>query len=460
MRYVSANIKNNYNTSSTIGSIGTETQNITDSSPSLTTLLQKGGFVFGGNNYTQEAFDSLKNRNLKNLLFIIKENQVDFTKQDENKNTILHLLIDLYSESNEVNLLIKHILEKDNVNNFINMQNDKGDTPLHIAVKKKNHELAGLLIEHGANVDIENNDGFKIESENDESYTQTDVSDIQSILMQTNSPDDVTEMETSPITDSDKKLYDTVAFINSIRDSTDAFLKSLKQPSDVMIKTITETPAPNVVEQKGGFVSGKRIMKTYSNMSFSESTNFSSIKTSTSQFGGKSSEQARVESIKTNDINDIYDDISQEEDNESNEDMRELSRLIKNQTDEIHERVVLKIMEIMNVPRDMAENYKSSIYRRVKTEKPELNGFDRAVEMEKLATRENLELVDIQAYSEERERYLKEYREKKQLEKPKEKKQKKVVETPTESSSQTPEEKPKKKTAKKETKKATKKTKK
>lgn len=91
---------------------------------------------------------------------------------------------------------------------------------------------------------------------------------------------------------------------------------------------------------------------------------------------------------------------------------RSLSRQIKSQVDQIHERTIEKIKAIMNVDTDIAKNYKAALYRRVREEHPELGGYERALEMERLATKENLEKIDIDKVTQE----IKEYLEKKKKE--------------------------------------------
>ena len=92
-------------------------------------------------------------------------------------------------------------------------------------------------------------------------------------------------------------------------------------------------------------------------------------------------------------------------------DNRSLTRH-KSQVDIIHKRTVEKIQAIMNVDSDTAKNYKAVLYRKVKEEHPELGGYDRAIEMEKLATKENLDKIDINKVTQE----IREYMEKKKKE--------------------------------------------
>jgi len=87
-----------------------------------------------------------------------------------------------------------------------------------------------------------------------------------------------------------------------------------------------------------------------------------------------------------------------------------LSRQVESKVDMIHQRTIKKIMEMMGVDELTAKNYKAVLYRRAKTEHPELGSFERATEMEKMATKDNLDEIDIKKVSKE----IKEYIEQKQ----------------------------------------------
>jgi len=77
-----------------------------------------------------------------------------------------------------------------------------------------------------------------------------------------------------------------------------------------------------------------------------------------------------------------------------------------------------KIAEIMGVDKDTARNYKAVLYKQVKDKdeessakdpkKPKLNGYERAIEMEKLATKEVLSKIDIKKKTEEIKKHLEE----------------------------------------------------
>lgn len=98
--------------------------------------------------------------------------------------------------------------------------------------------------------------------------------------------------------------------------------------------------------------------------------------------------------------------------------MSELSRLINNQSSEIHERVVKKIMELMKVDEQVARDYKAALWRKVKEAHPDMkSNLDLSVEMEKLALKKNLKDVDLEQAKKFREESKKRRTEMKQKKK-------------------------------------------
>ena len=89
------------------------------------------------------------------------ENIMDLSKVDGNCNNILHFM----AMNNDVecmpllfDCLNNKIKSKKEKYKIINQQNNDGDTPMHIAVKLNNKEIANLLYNNGANLCIENNE--------------------------------------------------------------------------------------------------------------------------------------------------------------------------------------------------------------------------------------------------------------------------------------------------------------
>ena len=94
-------------------------------------------------------------------------------------------------------------------------------------------------------------------------------------------------------------------------------------------------------------------------------------------------------------------------DNQSN-----LNRLIQDKADDIHKGTIEKIKNLLGIDEEKAKVYKAALYNKVKTEHPELNNFDRAVEMEKIATTSNLKKINFDEWNEK----IKKSRESKQSE--------------------------------------------
>ena len=103
-------------------------------------------------------------------------------------------------------------------------------------------------------------------------------------------------------------------------------------------------------------------------------------------------------STKTN-INDTYRTQNRSTNNDLSR-TNDLSRMIQNQASVIHTRTIEKIKDLLGVDEEKAKIYKAALYNKVKNDHPELNGYDRAVEMEKIATTENLKEINLKQWGE------------------------------------------------------------
>ena len=96
-----------------------------------------------------------KNGNMKKIIigdiYKLDENVINF--QDPNGNSIPHLMI--LSQGNDPDYINIFIQRGFNVN----LKNNHGDTPLHLAINQKNLEIANLLIDKDAKLDLQNIDG-------------------------------------------------------------------------------------------------------------------------------------------------------------------------------------------------------------------------------------------------------------------------------------------------------------
>lgn len=101
------------------------------------------------------------------LVEFILENKLNSNlgTQDEDGNTLLHYVVSDYAALKLVKVL-DLILANPNVKSFISIQNKTTlDTPLHLAVKAGNSDLADRLIQCGADPSIKNKDGDHIVTE-------------------------------------------------------------------------------------------------------------------------------------------------------------------------------------------------------------------------------------------------------------------------------------------------------
>ena len=72
----------------------------------------------------------------------------------------------------------------------------------------------------------------------------------------------------------------------------------------------------------------------------------------------------------------------------------QLSRLVNEQTNEIRERILKKIMKIMEVDKETAILYRAALYRMTKKENPKIkSNLDRHLAMEKMTTKKNLKSI-------------------------------------------------------------------
>ena len=121
----------------------------------------------GGNRCScPDMFDAIKNKKLELILYILEQNNCCFKCKDSNGNTILHLLVPFYEQDDKIKNAINNLLKSD-CTNFINIQNNQGQTPLLLAVMNDLDDLAELMENADADPSIEDNDGNFVASKED-----------------------------------------------------------------------------------------------------------------------------------------------------------------------------------------------------------------------------------------------------------------------------------------------------
>jgi hypothetical protein len=435
---------------SSVLSIGSDSFGLSSSSTNTAKENpQNGGGFFFTDDMAQLAIEACKKGEFPVVLFLVNEDKItDFCEQDDETGyTILHYLVAYYNMINSIDTrmssIIDKIIKRPDVHKFINKQ-DKihKNSPLHLAVMSKNTELANKLISAGANPKLKNSNNLHIVTDS-ESDVLGEVS-RQAIMSEVkDSPKDLFIKSVSP------KSSDVD---NNIKNMVDALfnMENRKKLSPTMSENLPDTLRLTDVRRN--------------NMSdnFSEVTNTEHFLDEmikhydNPQLGGKINGTRKMNSSSLHEgavsISDMY-----EESEHVLSEMSELSRMIGNQADETHKRVISRIRELLGVDDITARAYKAVLYAKVKTDKPELNNYDRAVEMEKITTEEVLKglnkskVEEIKEYitNKDKERASQPPRDKKEKSGDKPKKEKKVMSDTSDMSDTSSEEEPKKKPVKK-----------
>ena len=116
----------------------------------------------GGKCDCKDMINAITEQNFNLILYILKKNNCCFKCQNAEGNTILHLLVSFYN-NDKIKSIVCQLLNKD-CRDFINIQNNQGQTPILLAVMNNEHELAEKLENAGADGSIEDNNGNFVES--------------------------------------------------------------------------------------------------------------------------------------------------------------------------------------------------------------------------------------------------------------------------------------------------------
>ncbi len=362
---------------------------------------QKGGFLFS-TNYSNLLFELIKDDQFEFLLYLINKSSIISTinyTTDDNK-TLLHLLILKFKQTNNntildiINLITKH----PDIIKLINVQDSEGNTPLHLAVMNNLNNICDLLINNGANKLIKNIQGLYIDSVNSDTVNNISNSISNNINDKVNKTNELLNSDTNnedsvfisrkTLKDGFNKFYNNNNNNNkSIQEKTSEAIgmtqtdNTLKQDNISMTMNNTSDFVNNLVNKYSNkqFGGVRKLRKLNINSDFA-------ISEVSLELPNLSETKQNKKTIKLSDVSDEFI--------EKYDDMSELSRMINNQATQIHERTVKKISELLNISEKEARIYKAYIYSEIKKLHPELNNFDRAVEMEKQITTDFLNNID------------------------------------------------------------------
>lgn len=436
---------------------------------------QTGGFFWSSssanskNDIAALEIARMKNFDILEKIFIDKDLMNNYEAKDENGNTILHYLI---MDSNHNFNFIKKILDKATADKIINIQNNEGDTPLILSVKSGDHELSGYLVKKGADKNIKNKQGFHVDSEtempenindkditvqrcnlpqNSDSYMKrtsdifiintpnrnldTEIDEVANPLFQllnrkrassnqTSEPESIqgnfgteTQDFASQLANKyQEQSYQPTQPKQSIlprdEDNTEELIKKIDQKT-----SNSQQQAPFQV-QAGGCGCDAGLSKDTDTM-ISNIENFVSGKT---QAGGNISSkrntksgQRRLNKNEDKNYNFRVNRNTQSRQNKNNNSRQdELSRLVGNQTEDIHIRVIKKILSILSEnenklkiepTEEYAKAIKSLLWEMTKQKNPSIKSpFDLSVEMEKLTTLDNIKSFNINEIKDKKEK--------------------------------------------------------
>ena len=389
--YVDLSTSNDYKIedrfNNTHDSIGTESN-----SPQS---VQNGGFFWSSNksNNDSKCLIAARTKDYSVVDFMLNHEMIsNLCTQDSNGNTLLHYLVKDSNTNSKAVSILNNVLGRKDLNNYINIQNNSGNTPLIDAVVSGNMKLCNNLIALGADKNIRNEEGLHVSAE------QTDAA-VQS--------GGISDNNYSPT--SDFSVTEEQKDFNSlfVKDSA-AFTASESNMPDKL--TITESNVQSDVRNSDTFIrnlDNKLDSNNAPERNTEQFLNFLEQKYITgNQEGG-----VYTRHVKLGNRNLRY--YGNEHSYEGSASDAELSRMIKNQASEIHDRVIKKIMELLKVDEETAGHYKAGLYQMVKDKPEQLSNLDRAIEMEKLTNKKVLDTIDIDRISRER----KEKREQREKEK-------------------------------------------
>jgi len=395
------------------------------------------------------------------LLCKIKKCPQNICKTDETGRNLLHHMTIFASHGNMVIHIGKIFRScgKTKLKKALNTQDKLGNTPIHYATNLGFNNLVKLYIDNGANITIRNNKGEYVAEDNaSDRKSQNTTVDVSIIIPSPHSDERIINEENPLIIPefSNTDSLNTIHFINEIekelvkKHNNKALVKDLDKDLDnnaVIISNTTDSDTilteqiieeilnktkkiePNAIKldinkdlsdnmvggakkkskkQKknkklGRLISGERKIITYSEISKSDK-NYSDIFVKSDK-SYKSEKNTKSEE---------YTITLKEAVNSDDSNISDIARQLNRQSSDIHERAVLKIIELLKLDKNnendiqKARNYKAAIYRTVKEKNPLLNNFDRAVEMEKSITLETLKSINIEKVTKEIEKHLSE----------------------------------------------------
>ena len=131
-----------------------------------------------------QALNAFNKKNIDLALYIIRQGTCCLGCGDKNGNTILHHLVLCSKNNNECEDEIDMLIKNKNISTCINAQNNNGETPILLAIKEQNDNVANKLDIAGADLSIKDNFGNYViaEDENANELTNKTIETSEAIF--------------------------------------------------------------------------------------------------------------------------------------------------------------------------------------------------------------------------------------------------------------------------------------
>jgi len=351
--------------------------------------------MFGGQYSILELIKRACNDKQYDVLKYILTTYIPTEEIDDDGNTILHFVISNYKEMGG-QLFLTALLSKQEIKKIINKKNnDGGVTPVILACSLKMHDVVTLLVDAGSDLSINTDVGAHIETTESQTTVQPPSNP------QLSQPTVRTQLAQPTVRTQEPQTSQSsiMSFISGLASaisgkptseplSSLADMQTTVQQPTVSARSIDLT-VPQIPDGGAYELSTDAYINDVIDGTLSNSKK---DKVVPETYGGGS----RTVTYGQRYMNNISD--------YSGGARKKPSVSLERVTDDIHERVIETIKSIMGVDDDTAKVYKSALYYGVKNEHPNLSGYERALEMEKMATKPNLKNIDVE---EEKRKYEK-----------------------------------------------------
>lgn len=367
---------------------------------------QRGGSIFSFLNPFKSVNGKAENAVLDNLnagkfsdAAVIIENGLveNYCAKDKNGRNILALLYE-NRQNPAVRSLIDKVVGTESGKKAINEPDNDGNRVAHILAKKGDNEGIEQAKNQGAILSLTNNDGQRVATDSESGMSATSAIPPTNIQEAASIQPAVAPANLAGGNEIDRNISHLFsAMRRNTRqvdsDMTDMATDTLRTPTQ-MAGTATSIAIPTNTEE---FVTS--LVKAYSGKVSGHQSGGGKLNVIESMIAGKRKMRHHRKSSKKTSKHSMKRSTA-DSDTEMNRMHSQLDEMIRSQGNDIHERVVKNIMDLLNVDETKARVYKAILYARVKRDHPNLSNLDRANEMQKLATKENLEQIDKKEYDE------------------------------------------------------------